>query len=245
MTKLLVIGLDRFGLTCVKRSIEKNLPVITVDLDKEKIEKLANTIEGKVDWLVLDATNLDQLKDRINGKSIDYGIVTVRKDFGQTAIICKNLKKIGIKKVMVIEPETEEQTEILLDEKLEEDDIISLEKEAAKQLIDRVIRPGVVKHIEIEDFNLSEITVPPKLVGKNLYELGLRENYDIVILRVRRERDGKIHTHRPAFNAEIQEDDVLIVEGDPENIARLEKDFSKQIPPNKNNSKKEPDKKEA
>ena len=85
-----------------------------------------------------------------------------------------------------MEPETEEEVEILSDIGLKKEggNIISLEREVAKQLVSRLIHPGVVKHIDIEDFDLVEVTIPSELKGKKIHEL--RKKYDIGILRIKR-----------------------------------------------------------
>lgn len=240
MAKFLVIGLNRFSQACIDSFIENKVSVIVIDRNEEKIRKLAETTE-KIDCLFLDPTYPDQLKEGLEGydiSKIEYAIVALKKDFGDIVRICKNLKKIGIEKVICVEPETEEEVEILSDIGLKKEggDIISLEKEAAKQLVSRLIHPGVVKHIEIEDFNLSEVTIPSGLKGKKIYEL--RQKYNIAIFRIKRGGNGEIHTRRPSYDDRVQEKDILIVEGDPENISKFEEDIARQTKNQTKNNRK-------
>ena len=239
---LVIIGLSRFSQACIDGFIENKVPVIVIDRNEDKIKRLSETKE-KIDCLFLDPTDPDQLKEGLEGydiNKIEYAIVALKKDFGDIVRICKNLKKIGIEKVISVEPETEEEVEILLDIGLKKEggNIISLEKEAAKQLVSRLIHPGVVKHVEIEDFNfnLSEVTIPSGLKGKKIYEL--RQKYNIAILRIKRGGNGDTHTHRPSYNDQVQEKDILIVEGDPENISKFEEDIASQTKNQTKNNKK-------
>lgn len=230
MTTYLVIGLNRFSQVCIDGFIENKVPVIVIDRNEDKIKRFSE-IKEKVDCLFLDPADLDQLKEGLKGydiNKIEYAIVALKKDFGDIVRICKNLKKIGIEKVISVEPETEEEVEILSDIGLKKEggDIISLEKEAAKQLVSRLIHPGVVKLIDVEDFNVLEVTIPPGLKGKKIHEL--RQKYDIGILRIKRGGNGETHTYRPSYNDQVQENDILIVEGNPENISKFEEDISRQ-----------------
>jgi len=77
---------------------------------------------------------------------------------------------------------------------------------------------------EVEDLSvrlyLSEVLIPHEssLIGKTLGESGMGRDLDLTVLRITRDKEGTV---LPRASTRLAEDDVLLVEGERENILRI------------------------
>jgi len=67
------------------------------------------------------------------------------------------------------------------------------------------------------ELNLTEIKLPPAMVGKNLIELALPKKYGIIVAAVR--HNGVLN--RPDPEQALSEDDMLLIVSDENAIAKL------------------------
>jgi len=92
-------------------------------------------------------------------------------------------------------------------------------------LVGRHLVPDRVPPDELEDIRsqlyLSEILIPEgsSLAGKTLHGAGLGRDLDLKVLRIVRERTRYVV---PRAATQLKEGDVLLVEGEPEDILRVE-----------------------
>jgi trk system potassium uptake protein TrkA len=70
------------------------------------------------------------------------------------------------------------------------------------------------------ELNLTEIKLPPFMVGKNLIDLELPKKFGIIVAAVR--RDGVLY--RPDPHKTLQENDMLLIVSDEKAIEKLSKE---------------------
>ena len=65
-------------------------------------------------------------------------------------------------------------------EKIGADRIIYPERDMGERLANLLLSPNLVNYIELsKEFNLEEIIIPPKMIGKSLRQLDLRAKHHI------------------------------------------------------------------
>jgi voltage-gated potassium channel len=71
---------------------------------------------------------------------------------------------------------------------------------------------------------LEELIVPEtsRYVNKTLMDSGIRKDYDIIVVAIKRKEDKAQMSFNPSHLTEIEAGDIIIVLGDSANIKRFE-----------------------
>jgi voltage-gated potassium channel len=118
------------------------------------------------------------------------------------------------------------------EEKLEmvgADRVISPHKIAGKRMANLMLRPRVCEFLDVgvtgslPEYQLSEIRIaePSILFGMNIRDSRLRERTGVTILAIRKAGDSAFNAN-PSPEVRMEHDDVVIVIGTPEQLARME-----------------------
>ncbi len=97
----------------------------------------------------------------------------------------------------------------------------------AAALAQRIIRPTVTNFLDLAfadsntDIQMEEIPVASssKLVGVTLKDSGIRQNYNLIIIAIKKNDDRMIFN--PSFEARIHAGDTVIAVGEPANLIKL------------------------
>jgi len=109
------------------------------------------------------------------------------------------------------------------------DRVISPHKIAGKRMANLMLRPRVCEFLDVgitgtlPEYQLTELRVGESsfLYGMNIRDSGLRERTGVTILAVRKDGESAFNAN-PAPETDIGKDDVVIVIGTPEQLARME-----------------------
>jgi len=99
----------------------------------------------------------------------------------------------------------------------------------AVSMAQRIIRPTVTNFLEFafaqkrKDIQMEEIPVTPssKLVNVMLKDSGIRQQFNLIIIAVKKSDDSMLFN--PSFEAVIESGDTVIAVGQEENLKKLEK----------------------
>ncbi len=118
------------------------------------------------------------------------------------------------------------------------DEIIHPEEETAERWAKKLNLSGVVDSFEVNrDYSIIETEVPEEFDGRTLEELGLKRQYDIIVLttiKITREKN-EIGVDRQVSNVQgvasaktiLHKYDIMVIYGHNKNIKRLLKDQEK------------------
>ncbi len=112
------------------------------------------------------------------------------------------------------------------------DKVISPYDIGARQMANMLLRPTVDAFIDLtvhaHDLGLllEEIEIPSSasFVNSSLADSGLRKDYDVIVVAIKRKKDGDM-IFNPSYLATISVGDIIIVLGEVNNIKRLERDL--------------------
>jgi trk system potassium uptake protein len=225
MRQIAVIGLGNFGSTVAVELVEEGAQVIAIDRTRERVEALKDRVTYAV---CLNATDENALKS-VGIPEVDIAIVCIGVDIEANLLITLLLKRLGVKRVWAraISPL---QQEIL--KALQVDSIINLEEEMGRLVARSLVIENVVKHIHLSPgYSVAEIRVPAPLAGKTLRETNARKRFNINIVAIKKRHpqigdDGRrtfqeFTENVPSPDAELGEDDVLVVVGGDRDIAKF------------------------
>ncbi|OPX32153.1 MAG: hypothetical protein B1H09_01135 [Gemmatimonadaceae bacterium 4484_173] len=210
--KIAVIGLGTFGSSLADELVKQNAEVIAIDFRQE----LVNNISSRVDTAIcFDCTNEKLLKGYGIG-ALDLAVVAIGENFGNTVIITKILKDMG---VTVYSRASNDREEKIL-EAVGADKVYRPEHEQGITRA-REITYSKVKEVVALRGNMELIVMEPGklLIGKKIKELGIRRSHGINIAFIGVLRENKEYDYViPDPGYVLNEGDLMWLIGSTEHI---------------------------
>lgn len=212
--RFLVLGLGSFGAELARKLAENGCQVTGADREQRFVDEIKNEIYAAV---VADVTDRESLEELLVSE-MDAVFISLGEDTEPSLLAALHCKDLNAKQVYV-KCVTDEHGRIL--EKLGVEHVVFPEKMIAKQLADRATWPNVLDRIAVDlDYELMEITVPNRLVGKTLSESRIRQDYNVLVLAVKDALKGDIDAN-PKSDLVLSDDQLLLVIGNREDLNGL------------------------
>jgi trk system potassium uptake protein TrkA len=107
-------------------------------------------------------------------------MVCIGEDEGASILTTALMKQLKVKRL--ISRAVTPLHEMILDA-MQVDEIVHPEEETAERWAKKLNLTGVVDSFELSgDYNIIEAKVPRHFAGKNLAEIGVRKNYNVIVL---------------------------------------------------------------
>ncbi len=223
--KFIVIGLGNFGASLAEKLTKQGNEVIGIDNSLAKVsafkEKISHTI-------CLDATDEQTVAD-LPLKNTDIVMVCIGEDQGTNVIVTAILKNLEVKRLISrsINPLHEKILRAL-----GVDEIIRPEEETAERWAKKLMLKGIVDSFELnQEFSVIEIVTPEYFIGKTIEEIGFRQNYNVIILTIIKNKSkvsffgkGKtISTVQGIAQPDIviESDDILVFYGHNQDLHKI------------------------
>lgn len=220
-----VLGLGTFGMGVARELASRGAQVLAVDTDEDKIKEITPLVTHAV---VADATEQKVLKS-LGIKDIDCAIVAIGQSMENSIMITLLLKEFGVKSIIVksISP-----LHSRIVAKLGADRVIYPELEMARKLADGLISPNILDQIELShEYNIIEMVAPRKFWNKSMRESGIRANFKVDIIAIKRrapiitdEGESDIKEDiiiAPGAEIEVLENDILVLVGKDDDLKHL------------------------
>lgn len=209
-----VIGLGRFGTSVIKTLVLNNRTVIAVDINEEKVNKIASIVSHAV---TIDATDEPSLKD-VGILEVDHVLVSIGRDFEASIITSTALLDAGVTNITVKANNLREK--IILN-RLGIKDVVCPEIQSGYFTAIKIMSASIENFIDLDDnhsivsFNITG----NKICDKRLIELKFPDEFGINVVAIIRE--GK--TIIPKADDVIQLNDQVTVVGSKKGINKFEK----------------------
>jgi len=226
MEKIVVIGLGSFGINLIRFLSKKNVELIAVDINKDRVNEVKDLVTQPV---AMDGTNKENLLS-LGLKDVDCVVVASGPDLEASILIVHLLKEIGVKKI-IAKALTENHERIL--SLVGANSVLFPEKDIAEKLANQLISPNLMDYIPLESgFVIEEIAPPDFFVGKTLEDIEMRKKHNINVIGIKEiipskssandttESDSGL-TLNPGSNFLVKESDILIVLGTDKDIEKL------------------------
>ncbi len=225
-----IIGLGSFGTHLARQLARDGHEVIGVDNDAVHTDAMKDEIEFLVN---ADCADMNAFHDIPVG-DCDAVILAIGKDFEAALSIAANVQQIGAKRIIsrIINPLHARLLKLL---KIEE--LIIPEAMAAAWLARSLRSPDVVNSFPVgKGHEISEVILPPGMIGKTLREIDLRSRYELNLVTVLRRKDAQSCSSAvpqiekiigvPEPGREFADGDVLLLFGTEKNVRRLLDDYA-------------------
>ncbi|MEZ4826670.1 MAG: TrkA family potassium uptake protein [Bacteroidia bacterium] len=174
--KYIIIGLGNFGATLAQLLTEMGHEVIGVDNNMSKVESLKEKITHTICLNSTDPLSVENLPLR----DTDIVMVCIGENEGANLMTTALMKQYKPKRLISRAVSPLHQTIL---ESMGITEIIHPEEETAIRWAKKLNIKGVVESFELcEDYNIVEVEVPERYVGKTLGEIDLRNKYDLLVL---------------------------------------------------------------
>jgi trk system potassium uptake protein len=214
MKRVIVIGLGIFGFNIAKVLYENGLEVITIDKNKEIIQKIRDYCTKAI---LADGTD-KQVMEMIGIQAEDVVIVSFGEDLAASSLITLHLRELKVKHIIVKAP-NEDHKRVL--EKVGATEVIIPERDIADKVARSLISPNVLDFIPLtEEFTVSEVVPPTSFYGKTIGDLHLRSRYHIEVIAIREVLPGRL-TMIPRADFVIKDSDILVIIGRQKDIQKI------------------------
>ena len=215
-----ILGLGLFGSSVAKTLAKQDVDVIAIDSNMERVEEVMDYVEHAVKG---DFTKIEHLSDAgVDG--IDVAIIASGERLESSIMAILNLKKIGVKEVLV-KTKNVEYVEVL--KKVVADKVLLPEIEMGKRIANEIAKHSIIDSLAIdEQYNIIEVHPIKNWIGKTLDEIDLRNRYGFNILAIKEINSNYMET-RIQPNRVIAEGDLFVILADSDEIEIFESDNEK------------------
>lgn len=229
--KYIIIGLGNFGASLAEKLTSMGNEVIGVDVNMNKVAAIKDKITHAVN---LDSTDIAAVSN-LPLKDTDVVIVGIGEDQGANIMATALMKQLNVKRL--ISRAISSLQEMVL-EAMGVDEIIHPEEETAERWSKKLNLHGVVDSFEVNwEFSIIETTIPKEYDGKTLQEIGLKRNYNIIVLstiKITKEKN-KLGAEKEVTNVQgvasaetvLYQGDIMVLYGHNKSIKKLLKDLSR------------------
>lgn len=215
--KFIIIGLGNFGSSLAQKLTQMGHEVIGVDSKMSKVESLKEEITHTI---CLDSTDPLAIK-HLPVEDTDIVVVCIGEDEGASILTTALMKQFKAKRL--ISRAVSSIHEMILNA-MQIDEIVHPEEETAERWAKKLNISGVVDSFELTgEYNIIEAKVPKYLDGKTLGELGVRKNYNVIVLTTIKKGveknllgiNRKVSKVQEVGNAKtiLVEDDIMVLYG--------------------------------
>lgn len=204
MKSILIIGMGRFGRHLCMNLAELGNQIMIVDEKEETLEELLPYV---VSAKIGDCTNEAVLRS-LGIDNFDICFICIGTNFQSSLEITSLVKELGGRHV-ISKANRDIHAKFLL--RNGADEVIYPDRDIAEKLAVRYSANHIFDYIELtEEFSIYEIPPLPEWIGKSLKESGIRNQYHISIMGMKRNGKAKL---MPPADYVIREDEHLMVIG--------------------------------
>lgn len=219
MKKFAIIGLSSFGMNVVKTLSKKDVEIIAIDNDEQKVKEVKDIVSQAI---TMDASGKDNLLS-VGITDMDYVIVSTGPGLEPSILIVHILKELGVKRI-IAKALSEDHEKILT--LVGATEVSFPERDVAVKFGNRLSFSNILDYLPLESgIVIQEIAPPDSFVGKTLGEIHLRKKYNVTVVAIKSIIPEKT-TPNPGGDFLIKESDILIVLGSHDDIDNFQKKFN-------------------
>ncbi|KIL47089.1 potassium channel family protein [Jeotgalibacillus campisalis] len=209
-----VLGLGSFGGHLVEEFYEIGADVFAMDRNEEVVDRYSHLATHVVHGDAQD----EQLLLQAGIRNFDLVVVSFGENIEASILTTIILTDIGVKEIWVKASSLYHQKVL---EKIGATRVIRPEKDMARRIAHRLTSEHFIDYVELSDeHSMVEIKATPKIVGKTLAALNVRNRFGCNIVGIYRNHDMLVS---PSGDDRVLEGDVLIVIGENRKLHRFEK----------------------
>lgn len=221
----IICGYGRVGSNICDILASRSLKTVVIERDPERISKLN---ERNLLYIAGEATDEENLLNA--GVERARGLVAVLKTDTDNVYVTLSARQLNPELFIIARAGEKKSENKLL--AAGADKVISPYRIGAQRIAQTIIRPTVTDFLELavmdksRNIQMEELPVRSSsgLVGVALQDSGIRKDYDLIIVAIR--RAGGEMLFNPSARTKLQAGDTVIAIGEKRNLERIEKVLS-------------------
>jgi trk system potassium uptake protein TrkA len=230
--KFCIIGLGSFGTHLARQLTRDGHEIVAVDNNPAHI----NALKDEIEYIIqADCTDLNAFHE-IPVDECDSVILAIGEDFEASLAIAANVQQLGARRIIsrIVNPLHGRLLKLL-----KIDELLIPEAMAAAWLARSLNTPDIVHSVDLGGgFEITQVLVPPPLVGITLQQIDLRGRYDLNLVTIAKGRGAATMSSTrnpinkvlgiPLPSRHFEADDILVLFGQARDIRRMMKDFAEK-----------------
>jgi trk system potassium uptake protein TrkA len=219
MTRVVVIGMGRFGSACARRFYDKGAEVLAIDRSQAVIQRATDTVTAAI---ACDATERGNLTAYDVG-DMDVAVVAMASNFEASVLVTLHCRELGVP-LVVAKALNPMQSRVL--QEVGAHQVVMPEEEMGERLADHILGQNIVDFVELPTgYSLRRLPVPAAWTGKSLADLELLSSERLNLVQIVRAGEG-IDEDRflplPHGTTVLEAGDLMDVIGQDEILEALE-----------------------
>lgn len=212
----LIIGLGQFGMALGRSLTERGLDVLGVDLKQSLVQTASTFLTDVACFNAMD----EEALARTAPASRDVCVCAIGEEARESSImVTALLRQLGAP--FIISRAADELLERIL-HLVGAHEVVNPERAFGERLATRLVYERIIEEVPLgEDLVITELAVPPAMVGRRLIELALPRRFGVTVLAWRRTVEGRGQVLPPDPQVPLKPDDILIVVSRPGAVRRL------------------------
>lgn len=207
-----VMGLGKFGRSIVMEMMRAGADVLAIDMDEEKVKRVAEYVTCAVQADVRDPEAMNAL----GISNMDGVVVGMTSNLDAAIMATIYAKEAGVPYILV-KAQDEIHEKIL--KKVGADKVIIPERESGIRVARNMVSGSFVDFIELSDrVKMIELKIKPEWIGHTLRELNLRKKHALNVIAVR--QDGELLVNQDP-DRPLDKDVTLLVTIDKKDMPKL------------------------
>ena len=224
----IICGLSHVGEAIVEEFSHARQKFLVIEKNEKNIEKVRKNFEG-LNYIVGDATQDDVLLEA--GVERADTILSCLNDDSLNLYVVISVKSLNPK--IKIVAEAIEETSAAKLKRAGANYVVLPQRIGGLRMASTALRPNVVSFLDIMlkesegEWRIEETTVPAKspFLNCTLAESQISKNTGLVVIAMKKSYTGKF-IYNPAASTVLEENDKILVLGNPEKLERLSKYIS-------------------
>lgn len=207
-----VMGLGKFGRSIVMEMMRAGADVLAIDMDEEKVKRVAEYVTCAVQADVRDPEAMNVL----GISNMDGVVVGMTSNLDAAIMATIYAKEAGVPYILV-KAQDEIHEKIL--KKVGADKVIIPERESGIRVARNMVSGSFIDFIELSDrVKMIELKIKPEWIGHTLRELNLRKKHALNVIAVR--QDGELLVNQDP-DQPLDKDVTLLVTIDKKDMPKL------------------------
>lgn len=207
-----VMGLGKFGRSIVMEMMRAGADVLAIDMDEEKVKRVAEYVTCAVQADVRDPEAMNAL----GISNMDGVVVGMTSNLDAAIMATIYAKEAGVPYILV-KAQDEIHEKIL--KKVGADKVIIPERESGIRVARNMVSGSFIDFIELSDrVKMIELKIKPEWIGHTLRELNLRKKHALNVIAVR--QDGELLVNQDP-DQPLDKDVTLLVTIDKKDMPKL------------------------
>jgi len=210
----IVIGLGQFGSSVARALMERDVEVLAVDINEDRVRASAPFV---TEAAVFDGTDVEAL-GRTSPERRDVCLCAIGDEAKEASILCTALfKQLGARQ-LIARANDDLHARIL--RMVGADRVVNPEREYGNRFANQILHGDILGEMPLgEDVLITELRIPNVFAGHTLHDLGLPRRFGVTVVAIRKAANGSVLM--PEAEARLQQGDVLVVVARGDAVAKM------------------------